>query len=271
MSLGFCSLASGSSGNCYLIKNDNTVLLLDAGISFKAIKTGLESFGILPGDIDGILITHDHIDHVKGLRTLLKKTDCPLYASEGTLDAIVKKQSPLPYERFTEVRAGESFAVGGDGEGAVKITPFGLSHDTEEPISFSFETGGKKAAVVTDTGYVSEEIFRNIRDCELLALEANHERNILLYGSYPYPLKLRILSDLGHLSNEACAHALLEILKETAVKPKVFLAHLSQENNTPEQALITVRNILEEGGFVVGRDLELDVLKRGEPSAFVTI
>lgn len=265
MRLGFCSLASGSSGNCYLIKSDNTNLLLDAGISNKAIKTGLESLGIGLKDLDGIFVTHDHIDHIKGLKTLLKNTACPIYASHGTLEAIVKKISPLPYERLTEVSAGKGLAVKD-----IQIRPFNLSHDTDEPMTFTFTKDGVKAAVVTDTGYISDEIYSNIKDADILALESNHERNILLYGSYPYSLKLRILSDLGHLSNEACAHALKSILKEGR-KPKVFLAHLSKENNTPEQAMITVRNALEEEGFIVGRDLELKVLDRDKRSEFVTI
>lgn len=268
MNLGFCSLASGSSGNCYLIKSEDTNLLLDAGISNRAIKNGLESLGVSLKDIHGIFLTHDHIDHIKGIKTLLKNTSCPLYASHGTLEALIKKVSPLPYERLIEVSSGDVIETGN-----IEAKAFDLSHDTEEPISFTFTSNGYKACVVTDTGYVSRDIFENIKDCHILALEANHERNILLYGSYPYPLKLRILSDVGHLSNEACAHVLTEILKASPedARPKVFLAHLSKENNTPEQALITVRNALEENGFLVGRDLELGVLDRDMRSEFITI
>ena len=270
MNLGFCSLASGSSGNCYLIKSDTTNLILDTGISCKAIKMGLESLGISLLDLDGILITHDHIDHVKGLKTLLKKSDCPVYASYGTLEALAKKIDTLPWDRLIEVEAGDEFDLGD-----FHIKVFNLSHDAHGPVSYVFTRDGYKAAVVTDTGYVTQEIFENVRDADILALEANHERNILLYGSYPYPLKLRILSDLGHLSNEACAHALIAMLKRGSRKsgtlPKIFLAHLSQENNTPEQAMITVRNYLEEEGFLVGRDLELRVLERDKRSQFFTI
>ena len=275
MKLGFCSLASGSSGNCYLIKSDNTNLLLDAGISCKAIQAGLESLGISLKDIDGIFITHDHIDHIKGIKTLLKKTSCPLYASRGTLEALVEKISPLPYERLIEVETDEEITVGD-----IKATPFDLSHDTEEPKTFAFTKDEAKVCVVTDTGYVSDGIFDNIKDADILALESNHERNILLYGSYPYPLKLRILSDVGHLSNESCAHCLTEVLRYRRIRKrfsedsgalKVFLAHLSKENNTPEQALITVKNALEEEGFIVGRDLELKVLSRDERSGFYTV
>ena len=265
MDLGFCSLSSGSSGNCYLIKSEHTNLLLDCGISCKSIKKGLESLGISLKDIDGIFVTHEHSDHIKGLKTLLKNTDCPVYASHGTLENIVRKESSLPYERLIEVKGGNGFEIND-----FEIGVFDLSHDTDEPVTFTFSSGGRKAAVVTDTGYISDPIFGHIRDCDILALEANHERNILLYGSYPYPLKLRILSDVGHLSNEACAHALAEVLREGR-KPKVFLAHLSKENNTPEQALITVKNALEEEGFIVGRDLELKVLSRDERSGFITV
>ena len=274
MKLGFCSLASGSSGNCYLIKSDNTNLLLDAGISCKAIQTGLESLGISLKDIDAIFITHDHIDHIKGIKTLLKKTSCPLYTSRGTLEALVEKVSPLPYERLIEAGT-EEISVGD-----IMAAPFDLSHDTEEPKTFAFTKDGAKVCVVTDTGYVSDDIFDNIKDADILALESNHERNILLYGSYPYSLKLRILSDTGHLSNEACAHCLTEVLRYRRIRKrfsedkgalKVFLAHLSKENNTPEQALITVKNALEEEGFIDGRDLDIKVLDRDRRSGFYTI
>ena len=270
MKLGFCSLASGSSGNCYLIKSDNTV-----GISCKAIKTGLGELGLSLSDIDAVFITHDHIDHIKGIKTLLKNTRCPLYASHGTLEALVKKVSPLPYERLMETGSGEEIKAGD-----IRVTPFDLSHDTDEPITFSFEKDDAKICVVTDTGYVSDAIFNNIKDADILALESNHERNILLYGSYPYSLKLRILSDTGHLSNEACAHCLTEVLRYRRIRKrisddngtmKVFLAHLSKENNTPEQAMITVKNALEEEGFIVGRDLELEVLDRDRRSGFHTV
>ena len=277
MKLGFCSLASGSSGNCYLIKSDNTNLLLDAGISNRAIKGGLESLGISLRDIDGIFITHDHIDHIKGLKTLLKNTQCPVYASQGTLEALVKKMSPLPYERLMEACPDEEISLGD-----ITASSFRLSHDTTDPMTFAFTKDGAKVCVVTDTGYISDDIFDNIKDADILALESNHERNILLYGSYPYPLKLRILSDVGHLSNEACAHCLTEVLRYRRIRKRfsdeeagglfqVFLAHLSKENNTPEQALITVKNVLEEEGFAVGKDLELKVLDRDSRSAFVTV
>ncbi|MBQ1430461.1 MAG: MBL fold metallo-hydrolase [Firmicutes bacterium] len=266
MNIGFMALSSGSSGNCYLIRTEKTKVLLDLGISCRSIKTLLAGQGLELKDIDAIFISHEHSDHIKGVKTTMKNTDCPLYASHGTLSEIVKKASPLPYERLIEMEDGEAVKVGPD----LTVRSFRVSHDAKEPFQYSFEAGGKKVSVVTDTGFVSDEILHNIEDSDILALEANHERNILLYGSYPFVLKMRILSDVGHLSNESCAHTVVEILKRDR-HPKIFLAHLSQENNTPEQAMITVKNGVEEAGFAVGRDLELRVIKRGDSSEYVTV
>ncbi len=266
MNIGFMALSSGSSGNCYLIRTEHTNVLLDLGVSCRSIKTLLAQRGLELKDIDAIFISHEHADHIKGLKTTMKNTGCPLYASHGTLSEIVKKASPLPYERLVEMEEGEAVKVGDD----LTVRSFRVSHDAREPFQYSFEAGGKKAAVVTDTGFVSESVFHSIEDCDILALEANHERNILLYGSYPFMLKMRILSEVGHLSNESCAHTVVEMLKAGS-HPKVFLAHLSQENNTPEQAMITVKNAVEEAGFAVGRDLELRVIGRGDSSEYVTV
>ena len=266
MNLGFMALSSGSSGNCYLIRTEYTNVLLDAGISYRSIKNLLAQQGLELKDIHAIFISHEHSDHIQGIRTTMKQGSCPLYASHGTLAEIVKKISPLPYERLIEMEDGEAVKVGDD----LTVRAFRVSHDAKEPFQFSFESGGKKVSVVTDTGFVSDEIFHNIEDSDILALEANHERNILLYGSYPFMLKMRILSEVGHLSNESCAHTVVEMLKKGR-SPKVFLAHLSQENNTPEQAMITVKNAVEEAGFALGRDLELRVISRGCSSEYVTV
>ena len=266
MNIGFMALSSGSSGNCYLIRTEKTNVLLDAGISCRSIKDLLAGQGLTLGDMEAIFVSHEHSDHIQGIRTTMKNTGCPLYASHGTLAELVKKVTPLPYERLMEMEDGEAVKVGED----MTVRAFRVSHDAKEPFQYTFEAGGKKVSVVTDTGFVSDGIFHNIVDSDILALEANHERNILLYGTYPFQLKMRILSDVGHLSNESCAHTVVEILK-AGNRPKVFLSHLSQENNTPEQAMITVKNAVEEAGFAVGRDLELGVIKRGCSSEYVTV
>ena len=148
-----------------------------------------------------------------------------------------------------------------------------MSHDTAEPVAYTFERNGKKIAVVTDTGYISEEIFENIKDADILVLEANHERNILLMGPYPYTVKHRILGDKGHLSNEAAGQCLVQILDylQGSKAPLVLLAHLSQENNTPQQALITIRNILEEAGYYVDKDVKMEVVARDSVSRLMAL
>ena len=269
MELGLQTLASSSSGNSYLIKSENTNIILDIGIGIKKLNEKLAEVQLRPEEISGVLLTHEHIDHVRSLGPLIRKSsDMTVYATRGTIGAIVEKTSGLGSTRFVPVTGGEDFMVGD-----IRVIPFNVSHDTAEPVAYAFEKGGRKAAVVTDTGFVSDEIFENIKDADLLVLEANHERNILLYGRYPYPVKHRILSDLGHLSNEAAAECLVRMLTELGGSkgPRVLLAHLSKENNTPQQALITVRNLLEEEGFYIGKDLELEVVDREETGRFLAV
>ena len=269
MELGICSFASGSSGNCYLIKSENTNLILDAGLSAKRICEGLAACGTDPKEVGAILITHEHIDHVKGLQVFTKKAPvAKILMSVGTGCALARKSGLPAPERMINVGGGETFLIGD-----IYVTAISLSHDADEPLGYTFEKNGRKIAVITDTGYITEEIYENIKDADLLVLEANHERNILLMGKYPYPLKHRILSDIGHLSNEAAALCLQRILREPAHKQelKVLLAHLSQENNTPHQALITIKNILEEGNFYEGSHYHMEVAPRDCPGRLIEL
>lgn len=269
MELGLQTLASSSSGNSYLIKSEKTNIILDIGIGIKKLNEKLAEAQLMPEEISGVLLTHEHIDHVRSLGALTRKSaEVTVYATRGTIGALTEKTPDLARTEFVPVTGGKPFALGD-----IKVVPFNVSHDTAEPVAYAFEKGGRKAAVVTDTGFVSDEIFENIKDADLLVLEANHERNILLYGRYPYPVKHRILSDLGHLSNEAAAECLIRMLTELggSKAPRVLLAHLSKENNTPQQAMITVRNLLEEEGFYIGKDLELEVVDREETGRFLVV
>lgn len=269
MELGLQTLASSSSGNSYLIKSEKTNIILDIGIGIKKLNEKLAEAQLMPEEISGVLLTHEHIDHVRSLGALTRKSaDMIVYATRGTICALTEKTPDLGRTEFMPVTGGQPFVVGD-----IRVVPFNVSHDTAEPVAYAFEKGGRKAAVVTDTGFVSDEIFDNIKDADLLVLEANHERNILLYGRYPYPVKHRILSDLGHLSNEAAAGCLVRMLTGLGGSkvPRIVLAHLSKENNTPQQALITVRNLLEEAGFYVGKDLELEVADREETGRFMMV
>lgn len=280
MSLRFCSFASGSSGNCYLVKSENTALLVDVGITGKRVFAGLAEKGLEPGDLSGILITHEHIDHVRSLRMVSRKAvNAKVFATGGTLDAVSDMIAP---GRGSAVRAGESWDIGD-----IRVTPFDLSHDAAEPAGYTLQCQGRRLTIVTDTGCISPEIEAHIAAADLLVLEANHEVNILKMGAYPYSLKRRILGEKGHLSNEAAGEILCRMLRSSARHqrvsagehqnvlpcdvPKVVLAHLSKENNTPGQAYLTIRNILFEEDLYIDKDLTLTVAARDEAGDFMEV
>ena len=263
MNLAICSLASGSSGNCYLIKSNNTAILADAGISARQIEQRLGALGVGCGDIEAVMITHEHSDHVKGLGVTKKSSSMKICANEKTA-AKSGMENCSGFELFS---TGDNFTVGD-----ILVNTFPLSHDAEDPCGYSFCCDGKRISVVTDTGIVTEEIFQAVKDSDILVLESNHDVNILKMGRYPWFLKQRILGDKGHLSNEAAAELLLRIHREAEKKRRlILLAHLSQENNFPEMALTTVSNILEEAGVAVGKEMKLVTLSRTEPSSLFAI
>ena len=201
--LKFCSVASGSSGNSYIIASEKTALILDAGVSCKRILAGIEKIGRTAGDIAAVLVTHEHSDHICGLPVLKKRlANAEIYASSGSWDGISGELSGC------EILPGEIFNVGD-----IEVTAFSLSHDAEEPMGFSFAADGAKLAVVTDTGIITEEIFSEIKDVDFLVLEANYEEEMLLTGRYPYFLKQRIKGEYGHLSNIDAAEAIAEIFR----------------------------------------------------------
>lgn len=252
-----------------MVRSENTTLLIDVGIAGKHVLSGLAEKGVHPEEVDGILLTHEHIDHVKSLRMISKKTvNAGVYASKGTLSQICDKVSD---ECVRPVQAQNAFEIGD-----IKVKPFRISHDAAEPMSYSFCKDNKQITIVTDTGYISEEVFDQIKDADLLVLEANHEVNILKMGAYPYSLKRRILGDEGHLSNEAAGKCLCDMLKyrehqQKTNVPKIILAHLSKENNTPGQAYLTIRNILFEEDYYIDKDLELSIALREEVGKNVEI
>ena len=267
MALKFCSFASSSSGNCYYVESRNTRLLIDMGIAGKHVIAGLEKMGCTPEDVNGILITHEHTDHVKSIRMISRKAcNAKVYTSRGTASQILDK---VEEKRIQCVEPDCPLTIGD-----IMVNPFRLSHDAAEPLGFSIIHNHKKISVITDTGFVSEDMFYETYDSDLLVLEANHEINILKMGSYPYSLKQRILGDYGHLSNEAAGKYICRMLgerKATAPAPKIVLAHLSSENNTPSQAYLTIRNMLFEEDYMIGRDLEMDVIKKDEISSVMEV
>lgn len=261
--LELCTLASGSSGNSLLVTDGRTHVLVDAGISCRRICTGLKELGVEPKELAGVLITHEHSDHISGLTTLTKQLKLPVYASPGTGRQLCYRIAFLE-ELLRPVVPGEGFSIGG-----LAIESFPTSHDAAESVGYALSAGVRKAAVVTDLGYVTEAVLRGIRGADLLVAEANHDVEWVQSGPYPYHLKARILGDRGHLSNEAGAE-----LAWTAVEGgarTVVLAHLSHENNTPDRAHEVVRGVLERRGAAVGRDVALEVAPRSEKSRRYTV
>ena len=270
MELAICSFASSSAGNSFLIQSQNTRMLIDVGISAKKTEQSLAACGLSCAELDGIVLTHEHVDHIKGIGTLLAKKSChePVFATRGTYEFAAEKYPQTAGKPFEIIRGGDRFRVGD-----ITVEAFRISHDAAEPVGYTFQKGGRKIAFVTDTGCMTAEIFTAIRGADILVIEANHEKNILLYGKYPYSVKHRILSDRGHLSNEATGAVLSSYLADfdDGRRPEVQLAHLSKDNNSPAQAMLTVGNILEENGYYIGRDLTMEVAQREGIGRLLTI
>ena len=258
-----CSIASGSSGNCIYVGSDHTHLMVDAGISGKRIEQGLNSLELSAKDMDGILITHEHVDHVKGLGVMARKYALPIYATKGTLDEIRRMGSlgVIPDELYRELHPDEPFAVGD-----LTVKPMHISHDAADPVAYRVEGEGKSAGIVTDLGKYDDYIVDKIQGLDVLLLEANHDIHMLEVGSYPYPLKRRILGDRGHLSNELSGKLLCRVLHDRM--KAVFLGHLSKENNYEELAYETVRLEINLGDTKYqADDFRIEVAKREQRSS----
>ncbi len=253
-----CSIASGSSGNCIVAGQGNSHLLIDAGISGKRIEQGLNSLGYKTSEMDGVLVTHEHMDHISGLGVISRKYGIPIYASRGTKEAILKTKSvgEIDESLFRIIDAGETFMVSD-----LEVEPVEISHDAAEPTAYIVRCGEKSAGVITDLGTYGEEIIEKLKGIQLLLLEANHDVNMLMTGPYPYFLKQRILGGRGHLSNELCGQLLGKILHDGF--GGVMLGHLSKENNFPELAYETVRLEITMGDCpYTGNDFPIYVAAR---------
>lgn len=265
--LKICSIASGSSGNCIYIGTEKTHLLIDAGISGKKIEQGLENLGICFSDLNGILITHEHSDHIKGLGVLERKYPAPMYMTEGTRKELANMSQigAIPWERQNTVRDGEAFSVGD-----IQIVPIAVSHDAAEPVAYRFEAGGRSLAVITDLGGYNEELTKRLGGLHVILLEANYDFGMLQAGSYPYPLKQRIHGLKGHLSNEDAGRLVYEIWNGGL--HHVLLGHLSKENNMPLLAYETIRSelLLSDTPNALAT-VKIEVLKREEMSPVIQV
>ena len=230
-------LASGSKGNAALISTDSQRFLVDVGISCRELVKRMQQVGASPEELDGVFVTHEHVDHVKGIVTFAKKYQVPLYASQGTWRAVFSRYPEL--NRANCRLTGQRLLVGD-----VSIACFATSHDAAQPQGYSFlwRSGETKCTYVTDTGFVTPAVREAVQGSDVLILEANHDVEMLKNGSYPYELKQRILGTRGHLSNNTAGQFVLELEK---MPRRIFLAHLSEQNNLPKLALDTVKNILD--------------------------
>lgn len=235
------TLASGSSGNCILIQSGSTSLLIDAGISCRKITQRLKECGILPEQLSGVLITHEHSDHVAGLQVFCKRHRVPIYASEGTCPVLACRY-PAAAPHLMMIPADSYFELGG-----LTVTAFSTPHDAADSVGYLVSDGTHSAAVATDLGEVTDHVREIITGAELVLLETNHDIIMLQNGPYPYPLQNRILSGVGHLCNEAGAAFAVHLAQNGT--QTFILAHLSKENNTEALALEAVRSALESEGL----------------------
>lgn len=238
-----CSLYSGSSGNCFFIQSENSKILIDAGVSCKKIETSLQTdFNLSLNDIDAIFVTHEHIDHTKSLNLISSKYNLPVYASNGTWNALTEKTQKISNENKHIFELDKSFEFKD-----LRIFPFATPHDAAEPCGFNIYNGNSKISVATDLGYIDDKIFNNLKDSSFLMLESNYEPNILKVSSYPYRLKQRIMSKSGHLSNNEASTTISKLI-DYGLKD-VLLIHLSKENNVPEIAYETVVENLKKTNY----------------------
>lgn len=251
----FCPLFSGSSGNCTYIGTSAGGILIDVGVSARRIECALREYDIDPSSIEAIFITHEHADHISGLRVLTKKFGYKVYASAGTMDAILDSGINYQNSRF------EVIADSGVSAADLYVTGFHTSHDSRESMGFRVQSGdGRILTIATDTGCMTEEVRNSLKGSDLVLIESNHDVHMLKNGGYPYFLKKRILCDTGHLSNECCA-AELPSLAQSGVT-RFFLGHLSRENNVPELAYNTSLSALSSAGLKENRDFILTVAPR---------
>lgn len=224
-----------------LVYNEKTLVLIDAGVSAKRICDGIKSLGFAPMDLSGICITHSHSDHISGLRVLLKRTNALVYTCSATASTLRKQVDGID-GRIEAVEPLTPFSIGD-----LEITPFPTSHDAPGSAGFSISDGVRKCSVVTDLGFVTEDVRHCVLGSQLALVEANHDPEWLMSGPYPYYLKQRILGDGGHLSNEDSGELCCELAASGT--SKLVLAHLSRENNTPERARNVVCDMLARRGF----------------------
>ena len=260
MKLAIQPLFSGSSGNSILIESGTTAVLVDAGMSAAAITKALKLHGKTPADIDGILLTHEHTDHVSGVNQLCKRYGLALYANAKTYQGMEAKMQDVPIGQARVFTTGEDFYVGD-----IAVHAFPIPHDAAEPVGYALYAAGAKVCVATDMGHLPKRVLTELEGAGAIVLESNHDIGLLQAGKYPQFLKRRILSNKGHLSNDAAGQAAVALAKQGT--RQIILGHLSAENNRESMARQAVCGQLSGQGAVVGRDVCVHVARRAEGSA----
>ena len=252
------NLGSGSKGNCTLIKSNSTTIMIDAGLPLNEIETKLSILGVLPASINGILITHEHIDHIKSVSKLSKKYNIPIYVHQKEIVALNLKDKSF-YTANIKYFNDDDFYIGD-----LTICSFKLSHDANLCLGYSVYCDGAKFSIATDLGYCPKNVIENLKNSNVVLLEANHDENLLLNNpKYPAMLKKRILSSKGHLSNKACADVICQLVGGTN---QIILGHLSEENNSPSLAYNSIKTFLAEKGIIEGKHIFIDVASQNKIS-----
>ena len=261
--LNFCSLYSGSSGNSLFVQTENTRLLIDAGVSSKKIENALDGLNVNPSSIDGIVITHEHSDHVQGLGTFSRKFNIPVYVNSKTLDNMPKQKDKISAGNVKNFIVGENFEIND-----IKLKSFSIPHDAINPCGFTISNGEKTISIATDIGHMTNDILKNLEPSSFVMLEANYDPEVLKCSSYPYILKTRIAGPNGHLSNELAGKTISHLLKCNL--KQATLGHLSKESNFPELAYKTVvEEILSND--LLETSLNLNVASRDLPGKLIEI
>lgn len=251
----FQSFLSSSSGNCTFVTDDTTHILIDCGAPIRYIEKCLTRLGISPESLSGVFITHAHSDHISAAGSLSKKYNLPIFATDETFSLSGRYLSTISRKSAKIIAPGDDIIIGD-----MVVHTFSIPHDIAGAVSFTVCDSESKFGIATDSGHISDDIINNLKDCESVIVEANHDIDMLMSGPYPYPLKKRILSDSGHLSNILCGN-LCVMLAESGTK-SFWLGHLSEKNNIPEIAYKTVHSILTEKGYTPGTDIALNVIPK---------
>ncbi|MDM5335647.1 MBL fold metallo-hydrolase [Ureibacillus composti] len=260
----FSVLASGSSGNAIYVENDEHAFLVDVGLSGKKMEQLFAKIDRDMKKLSGILVTHEHSDHIKGLGVVARKYKVPIYANEKTWKAMDGHIGNIPEDqRFLfNMETVQSF-------GSIDIQSFAVSHDAADPMFYAFHENNRKLVLITDTGYVSDRMKGHIRGADSYVFESNHDIGMLQMGRYPWSIKRRILSDVGHVSNEDAAVAMSEVVFE---KPtQIYLSHLSKDNNMKDLARMTVEQTLQSCGIIAGEFVHLHDTDAEEPTMLVPV